>query len=308
MRILQSGTPEFEQTFVKLLSRRADLIGEKSAEIDALLAEYRQDRELALIRWAREFNGVNLDEESLWIEDDLIKISHKLISADLRKAIEHAKERIERFQVELKTPPSFQSNQEAGISWGTEIRPLDRVGVYVPGGRANHFMTLLLCLVPAAISQVKEILIATPPKKSLKKPYVEPTILYLAKLFSIPRILVSGGVGALAALAFGTKTSEPVQKIVGSGSRRTAVAKLKLGGIVGIDGFSGPSETAFVCNKTTSMKAIAADIVSRADHDPEAEIFVFHPLPDPWRNWSTSLPKSSKASEIPMSEHLCRIV
>ncbi|MDB5037950.1 MAG: Histidinol dehydrogenase [Bacteriovoracaceae bacterium] len=275
MRILKAGSSDFQETFDSLILRRQTLMDELSSEVDSFFAKYRSRREEALVEWAKEFDHVELDEAGLWVDEDFIKSAHKLVSKDIRKAIDHAKDRIERFQSELKLP-SFQSNEESGVFWGTEVRPLDRVGVYVPGGRANYFMTLLLCAVPAKIAGVKDILLASPPRKKLGKPFIEPTLLYLAKTFSISKILLAGGVGAMAAMAFGTKKTLPVEKIFGSGGKRAAVAKLKLSGYIGVEGLSGPSETAFVCDKTTSVKQIAADIIGKADHDPDAEIFVFH--------------------------------
>lgn len=274
MKIFQSETTDFKNHFDDLKKRRERLMDELSTRVDQSIREYREDREAALLRWAKDYDGLQLEEADLWIEEDSIKTSHKLVPSPIRKAIDHAKERVERFQEELRLA-SFKSSEEQGVFWGTEIRPLDRVGVYVPGGRANYFMTLLLCAVPARLAGVKELIVASPPNRKLEKPYVEPSLLYLAKLFGIPRILLSGSVGAMAALAFGTKKTPRVDKIVGSGGRRAAVAKSRLSGFVGIEGFSGPSETVFICDSSTNIQNIAADIVGKADHDPEAEIFVF---------------------------------
>jgi histidinol dehydrogenase len=275
MKILKSGTREFRDSIQELLDRRGSAIDKFSSEVDAAISVYRQKKEWALCEWSKTYDQVTLEPEELWVSEDAIKNSHKLVSAEIRKALDHTKERVERFQEELKLS-SFQSSSEAGVFWGGEIRPLDRVGIYVPGGRANYFLTLLLCAIPARIAGVKELIVATPPKRKLAKPYVDPALLYLAKLLSISKILVSGGVGGLAALAFGTQKSLPVDKVVGSGGLRTSVAKLRLSGYVGTDGISGPSETAFLCDETTDVKRVAADIIGRADHDPEAEILVFH--------------------------------
>jgi len=275
MRILRVGTNEFTEKWSSLLRRRERLVDELSAEVESQLQQYRSEREQFLMDAALKYDNLTLTEDSLWVEWDQIKKSHKQISPEVRQAIDHAKDRIERFQVALKLP-SFQAEEEAGVFWGTEIRPLESVGIYIPGGSSNYFMTLLLCAVPAKMANVKEIVIATPPKKKLGPPYVDATLLYAAKLFEIQKILLAGSVGALAALAFGTKHSSPVEKIVGSGNRRTAVAKLRLAGFVGTDGLSGPLETAFVCDETSEIKSIAADIVGKADGDPEAEIFLFH--------------------------------
>lgn len=284
MRVLKSGSSECDEHLQFLCNRRWRLMDETSAEISSAIETFRQQGDRVLLRWGQEFDGISLSEADLWVDPDWIKTSHKKLAPEVRKAVDHAYERIQRFQDELKVS-SFQANDEAGVFWGTEVRSLDRVGIYVPGGRANYFMTLLLCGVPARAAGVKEIIVATPPRGNLDKPYVNFTLLYCAKLLKIDRILLAGSAGALSAMTFGTSKSEPVQKIVGSGGKRTAVAKLLLSGYVGIDGLSGPMETAFICDKSTSTSVVAADIVGRADHDPQAEIWVFHPK----REWLESL-------------------
>jgi histidinol dehydrogenase len=275
MKILKTGTREFTECIDNLVSRRHHLFDELSGTVDDLILRYRRRREECLIEVAREVDGVKLTEEELWVDPAIIKSSHKRISSETREAIEQVRNRVMRFQEELKLS-SFQREEEAGVMIGTEIRPLDSLGIYVPGGRANYFMNLMLCAVPAQIAGVKEIIIATPPKKNLPAPYIDPSILFTAKIFDISKILVAGGPAALSALAFGTKKTLPVQKIVGSGGKLSAIAKQRLSGYVGTDNFSGPSETAFICDNTTSVEILASDILGRADSDLEAEIFVFH--------------------------------
>ena len=275
MKVIRSGTKEFDVCMDALLHRRHRVIDELSPEVEKQIAAFRKNGEKYLIESAQQFDHVELSEKSLYVDPDKIKNSHKFLSPSTRQSIEHALERIERFQQELKLS-SFQVEEEAGVFWGSEVRPLDRVGIYVPGGKANYFVTLLLCGVPARQSGVKELVVATPPRKKLGPPYLEPTLLYAAKLLEVSQIFISGGVPAMAAMAFGTPHMKPVQKIVGSGGRRTVVAKLKLSGYVGTDGLTGPSETAFICNKTSSVKNVAADILGRTERDPDAIVFVFH--------------------------------
>lgn len=275
MKILKTGTPEFQETMNSVVSRRQHLMDEFSHETDEIIKRYRQSHERCLLEIARQYDQVTLTENELWISEEEIKNSHKKISSELRQTIENVKKRIERFQKELKTL-SFHSEEEAGIFWGTEVRALDRVGIYVPGGRASYFITLILCAVSARLAGVKEIIVATAPKRRFGAPYVEPSLLYAAKLMEIQKILVAGGPAALAALAFGTKKTANVQMIVGGGSRRTMVAKQRLSGYVGIDGLTGPLEMGFICDKLASPKQVALEMIGRADHDPEAEIFIFH--------------------------------
>lgn len=279
MKILRSGSKEFSWTLNVLNHRRHRIMDEYASSADDEIARYRKEGEASLIAHSLEYDGVSMNESQVIVDPALIKNSHKLISSDARAALDRMKDRIERFQEELKIS-SFQREEDAGVVWGTEIQPLDRVGIYVPGGRANYFKALLLCAIPARVAGVKEIIVATPPKKSLPAPHIDPTLLYSAKLMDIHQIILGGGVMGLAALAFGTKKTPAVEKIVGSGGKRTMAGKCRLAGYVGIEGFCGPSETAFICDKTSHVKVIAADILARADSDPEAEIFVFHTKED----------------------------
>lgn len=274
MKLVSTGTAEFEERIKHLVLRRWTTLDELSPEVDRAISDYRLNREVALVENLRS-NGFEFEEKDLWVDSDWIKASHKKVPAAVRKAIDHAKERIERFQDELK-PTSFEASDEAGVRWGTEIRPLDRVGIYVPGGRVNYFMTLLLCAIPAKAMGVEQLIVATPPKSSLDKPYVDFALLYCCKLLGIENVLLASSVLGVSALAFGTARTQPVQKIVGSGGLHTSIAKMRLAGYVGIDGVAGPFETAFVADQSTSFETMAADMIGRADHDPQAEIMVFH--------------------------------
>lgn len=275
MKILHSGSKEFAWTVSALLTRRHRLMDEHIVQADQMISRYRQEREEAILSHTREHDGTVMTEDQIWVDPAAIRNSHKALSSDTRNALDKVKARIEHFQSELKLSP-FQREEDAGVIWGTEVRALNRIGVYIPGERNNYFMSLMLCAIPARVAGVKEIVIATPPQKSKEAPFMDPTLLYSAKLMDINQIIVAGGIMGLSALAFGTKKTAPVEKIVGSGGKRTSVGKQRLAGYVGIDSITGPSETAFVCDKTSRVKVIAADILARADSDPDAEIFVFH--------------------------------
>lgn len=272
MKITEVGTKEFKEKLDKLLLRRQKLLDRLGEEASRLIQAYRERRELALIDHVREFDGVELSQDQLWIEPDQIRNSHKLVSAPVRQAIEHTVKRVERFQLEMRHS-GFQAQLESGLYWGTEIRALERVGIYVP---KSFFLTIILCGVPARIAGVEELVVATPPDRRLGPPFVYPAVLYTCKLFSIDKILVSGGVSALAALSFGTESTLPVQKIVGPTGKLGMVAKQKLSGYVGIDSLSGPTEVAFICNSTSSLKTVVSDIIGLADHNPDGEVFLFH--------------------------------
>lgn len=275
MRIVQASSLQAQNLLKQRDELRLKLIDDFDLEIQNDFRRYRREGEAFLIECAKDRDGLSLTGESLWVDPARIKTSGKLLSIEARGFVESVKDRIERYQSELKLN-SFTVEEEAGVLWGVEMRSFDRVGIYVPGGRVSYFMSLLMHAVPARMAGVKEIIVATPPKDLHEGVLIDPLMLYAAKLLEIDRILLAGGAPGMAALAFGTARTQPVQKIVGSGSNRTNVAKMRLAGIVSVDTFAGPSETAFVCDKTSDPQVIAADILGRADHDPNSQIFLLH--------------------------------
>lgn len=271
MKIINYSDEDFEKRIQSHIERRSRILDGLQDEADDIINEYRESGEESLLGFAKRFDHVELEKEELWVDPDQIRNAHKLVSLELRKSVDLTIERVQRFQTEMR-PTSFQTEEEAGVYWGVEVRALDRVGVYIPRG---YFLTLVLCAVPARIAGVDELIVATPPVKSFGKPYVDPAILYAAKALNIDKVLISGGVGALAALAFGTDSTPPVEKIVGPSGKLGLAAKQRLNGYVGIDGLIGPAEVAFVCDATSSTESVAADMIGIADRNPEAEIYVF---------------------------------
>ena len=275
MKILRSGRAEFDAEISELRQRRLSMLDQYREDVDREITAYRKDREKFLLKCLREFDEIEIKESGLWIDPSAIKNSHKLVSSELRKSLETVKERIERYHSEMKLT-SMQTQEDQGILWSTQVRPLDRVGIYVPGGKAHYFMSLLIAGVAARVAGVKEILVASSPKKKFEPIYVDPLLLYTCKLLKIDRLLISGGPQALAALAFGTESQAPVQKLVGSGGFRTMTGLQRLNSYVDVEGVYGPSETAFVCDSSASVDFVAADIVARSDRDAMASSLVFH--------------------------------
>jgi histidinol dehydrogenase len=275
VRIIQASSPQAQNLLKQRDEMRLQWMDDYDLEIQKDFRRYRQEGEDFLVECAKDRDGLSLNGETLWVDPAQIKTSGKLLSIEARGFVESVKDRIERYQSELKLN-SFTVEEEAGVLWGVEMRSFDRVGIYTPGGRVSYFMSLLIHAVPARMAGVKEIVVATPPKDLENGARIDPLMLYAAKLLEIDRILLAGGAPAMAALAFGTARTQPVQKIVGSGSNRTNVAKMRLAGIVSVDTFAGPSETAFVCDKSADPRVVAADILGRADHDPSSLIYVLH--------------------------------
>lgn len=277
MRIIRFGETSFEKLLSDLAARREQTFARFESEARSLIEDFKSRKEDALVAAAKDFDGVVLDKDQLWVDPDQIRNSHKVVSAELRAAIDHTIQRIERFQQELR-PSGFQAQEEAGVYWGVEIRPLERVGIYVPRGYIN---ALLLTAVPARLAKVEELVLATPPDRKLGAPFVDPAMLYAAKVFEIDRILVSGGVGALAAMAYGLAGSQAVEKIVGPTGQMGLVAKQLLSSRVAIDGLSGPMELVFLCDATSDLKSVASDVIGISERNPDAKVFVLHPQ-DAW--------------------------
>ncbi|PIR22322.1 MAG: histidinol dehydrogenase [Deltaproteobacteria bacterium CG11_big_fil_rev_8_21_14_0_20_45_16] len=272
MKIVKMGTEQFLKRQGDLLSRRETIFDRYENEVKVILRKYREISEAALLDYAKDFDHLELKEDQLWIDPDLIRNSHKLLKPQIREGIELVVERVKRFQNEMRLS-AFQTQEESGVYWGQELRAYQRVGVYVP---KNYFLTLILCAVPARIAGVEEIIVATPPETHLGAPYVDPSIFYVCKLLGIEKILVSGGVGALAALAYGSASSLPVEKIVGPTNHRGMVAKFLLSRDIGIDGFTGPAEITFLTDHQTNPRMVAADIVAVSDHNPDAQVVVLN--------------------------------
>jgi len=267
------GEPPLVRLTESLMQRREHLFLKLGPEIEKLLKEFHSGPTQALLRFAKDFDGIELEPKELFVDPDLIHYAHKLVSSELRQAIDHTIARIERFQQELR-PSGFQAQEEAGVYWGVELRPLERVGIYVPKGYLN---ALLLSAVPARIAKVEEMIMATPPDARIPPPYVDPALLYVCKVFDIDKVIVSGGVGALAAMAAGTEKTRAVEKIVGPTGQIGMVAKQYLSELVAIDGTTGPMEAVFLCDSTTSSKSVGADVLGISERNPDAKIFVLHP-------------------------------
>jgi len=184
----------------------------------------------------------------------------------VRAALEYAADRIERYHA-AAMPKSWRITDEHGSVLGQEIRPLDRVGVYVPGGRAAYPSTVLMTVVPARVAGVREIVLVTPPGSTGR---IEPTVLAAARIAGVTEGYRIGGAQAIAALAYGTQSIRRVDKIVGPGNIFVALAKARVYGEVGIDMVAGPSEVLVVADATAEPDCVAADMLAQAEHDPMA--------------------------------------
>src|SRR5438128_1779715 len=235
--------------------------------VDEILGAVRSRGDAALCEYTARLDGWSpgaAGELALTAAD--FETAERALAPDVRAALEYAADRIERYHA-AAMPKSWRMTDEHGSVLGQEIRPLDRVGVYIPGGRAAYPSTVLMTAVPARVAGVREIVLVTPPDRDGR---VDPTVLAAAHLAGVTEGWKIGGAQAIGALAYGTPTSRRVDKIVGPGNVYVALAKSRVFGDVGIDMVAGPSEVAVVADAVADPAWIAADLLAQAEHDPMA--------------------------------------
>jgi len=235
--------------------------------VDQILADVRERGDRALLELTARFDRFAASApERLRITPEEFDEAERALAPATRAALGYAAERIERYHA-AALPKSWRITDEHGSLLGQEIRPLERVGVYIPGGRAAYPSTVLMTALPARVAGVSQIVLVTPPRADGG---IEPVVLAAARLAGVTEGYRVGGAQAIAALAYGTDTIRRVDKIVGPGNVYVALAKSRVFGDVGIDMVAGPSEVIVVADGSADPEWIAADLLAQAEHDPMA--------------------------------------
>ncbi len=232
--------------------------------VSAIINDVRENGDSALYEYSRKFDRAELS--SLEVSDEEIEEAFASVDEELIKVIREAKDNIYEFHSNQKRS-GFVTTTRGGAVMGQRVIPLDKVGLYVPGGTAAYPSSVLMNCVPAKIAGVEEIVMVTPPSSNGG---VNPVILAAAKIAGVGRIFKIGGAQAVAALAYGTESVPRVDKIVGPGNRFVAEAKKQVFGQVAIDMIAGPSEILVVADKNSNASFVAADMLSQAEHDRNA--------------------------------------
>jgi len=256
--------PGFEAAFSAFIEERRETPEEVDTVVRDVIAAVRTEGLSALLRFARDFDGVALDEQSIRVGEDEIEAGAAACPQSVRDAIAFAAERIRSYHARQR-PADMRFVDEAGVELGWRWTPLEAVGIYVPGGRAAYPSTVLMNAVPAAVAGVARIAMVTPPGR------LQPAVLAAAKAAGVREIWRVGGAQAVAALAYGAGPIRPVDKIVGPGNAFVTAAKRRVYGAVGIDALAGPSEIVVVADGLNRPEWIAADLLSQAEHDPAAQ-------------------------------------
>ena len=232
--------------------------------VTEIIEKVKSEGDNALRFYSEKFDGVKLD--SLEVTADEFEEAFNIVDKDFVEVLKKASENIRSFHSK-QVRQSFISTEKKGVICGQRIIPIEKVGLYVPGGTAAYPSSVLMNCIPAKIAGCKKIVMVTPPKKDGK---VNPNILVAASLAGVDKVYKIGGAQAIAALAYGTESVMAVDKIVGPGNAFVAEAKKQVFGRVAIDMIAGPSEILVIADKTNNPRHIAADLLSQAEHDKMA--------------------------------------
>jgi len=265
-RRLVSRAPRFAETFAALLRDKRETAADVDEAVVAIIAEVRQRGDAALIELTQKFDRLSLSSTTLRVSRDEIDAAERACAAEALEALDLAGRRIESHHRRL-LPMDLDYVDAEGARLGVRWRPLASVGIYVPGGLAAYPSSVLMNALPARVAGVERVAMTVPAPDGR----LNPLVLAAAKRAGVAEIYRIGGAQAIAALAYGTETVHPVDKIVGPGNAYVAAAKRRVFGAVGIDLIAGPSEILVVADAQNDPAWIAADLLSQCEHDTAAQ-------------------------------------
>jgi histidinol dehydrogenase len=261
LRILTAGTAVCEHFLDALTRRRHDGSGSIDRDVAGILESVRRAGDRALISFTRQFDGVRLTRATLRVTPDELAAALVSIPRADRRALELAARRIASFH-RRTLERSFSYCDRLGMRLGQIVRPLRRVGIYVPGGMGAYPSSVLMNAVPARVAGVSEIVMVSPPSREGERP----AVLAAAAIAGVTEVYRVGGAHAIAALAYGTASIRPVDKIVGPGNAYVQTAKRMVYGVTDIDKMAGPSEVLVIADHTAHPSWVAADLIAQAEH------------------------------------------
>ena len=263
MRIQRLNDDTKKNLLEDLLKRSPNQYTEYESRVTAILDAVKKDKDQALFSFTEKFDGAKLDADSIRVSGEEIQEAYELVDPKLLEIIRKAKDNIRVYHEKQRQYSWFDSKPD-GMMLGQKVTALQRVGVYVPGGKAVYPSSVLMNVMPAKVAGVDEIIMVTPPGKDGK---VNPNTLVAANEAGADAIYKVGGAQAIGALAYGTESIKKVDKIVGPGNIYVALAKKAVYGHVSIDSIAGPSEILVIADETANPRYVAADLLSQAEHD-----------------------------------------
>lgn len=271
MKVLSTEDRGFK-TALRRIRWRGSLQGGKiETQVKTILKTVEAKGDEAVSRYTKKFDGISLTPAQFRVPADQIKHAYTQIRKEEGDALRFAAQRIRAFHEKQRATTWVY--QEHGVRLGQMVVPLDAVGVYIPGGKAVYPSSVLMNAIPAKVAGVKRVVMCTPTRQLAVNPY----LLVAADIAGVDEVYRIGGVHAIGAMAYGTKTLERVDKIVGPGNQYVATAKRLVYGVVDIDMIAGPSELLVVADDTANPAHVAADLLCEAEHDEEARVYLVTP-------------------------------
>lgn len=275
-RRLNAQTTDFNTQLDQLLSWESVSDATINQRVLDIIDNVRTRGDAALIDYTRQFDGLDVAQMSdLILPRERLELALTRITAEQRTALETAAQRVRQYH-EKQVQDSWRYTEANGTVLGQQVTPLDRAGLYVPGGKASYPSSVLMNAIPAKVAGVPEVVMVVPTPRG----EINELVLAAAAIAGVDRVFTIGGAQAVAALAYGTESVPPVDKIVGPGNIYVATAKRHVFGKVGIDMIAGPSEILVICDGKTDPDWIAMDLFSQAEHDEDAQSILLSPDAD----------------------------
>ena len=284
---LSTQQADFQEKLSKLLAWESVSSTDIAQTVDDIIANIRQNGDQALIDYTNKFDGMDVsDISALTVDQSALKKAFDSLAEKEKTALQSAADRVRDYHQKQKQD-TWTYTEDNGTLLGQKITPLDRVGLYVPGGKAAYPSSVLMNAIPAKVAGVEELIMVVPTPKGVTNPLV----LAAAHIAGVNTVFTVGGAQAVAALAYGTQTIPKVDKIVGPGNIYVATAKRAVFGQVGIDMIAGPSEILIICDGKTDSDWIAMDLFSQAEHDEDAQSILLCPDADFIKQVESSITK-----------------
>ena len=249
----------------RIRNRNVVLNADLMSRVGKIIADVHRRGDAALLDYAAQFDGCAMKPSELRISEEELRRIASNVDTNVLEALSEAIRNVRRFH-EHEQQHSWEIEREPGVRLGQRVTPIERVGLYVPGGTASYPSSVVMNVVPAQVAGVQRIVVVTPPSSLRENPAVAAALLELG----VTEVYAVGGAQAIAALAYGTETVPRVDKITGPGNRYVAAAKKLVFGTVGIDSIAGPSEVVIIADDTANAEFVAADLLAQAEHDEDA--------------------------------------
>lgn len=272
IKILRSEERNFPKQLARLARRQDDVPPRVERTVRMILNDVRSRGDRAVLASIKKYEKVALTAKELRLPPERLRMAYRDVNKEIVDALRFAAGRILAFHKRQK-PVSWSVTEDGGITLGQLVRPLEKVGLYIPGGRASYPSSVLMNALPATVAGVERIVMCTPAPQGV----LSPPLLVAADICGVKEIYQVGGAQAIGAMAYGTETIPRVDKIVGPGNIYVTVAKRMVYGTVDIDMLAGPSELVVIADKTADPVFVTADLLSQAEHDPESWVFLLTP-------------------------------